>query len=204
MARPTPVGTIKARESTAVPTDAPADPVHSKAEASASDDAESTARDGEPSTNVWTTYSPRLTPKVFLISALGLAVVGTAFGILMKMAAARRRRLLNDPDSDQLDQATRGMSDETSKTSMAPSTKDNGNNRPNRGRIKTPVSNSERTTTEPIKTSMAPPMSGKRTTRLNPEQITAPVSHSEPTTKVAGTTHAIRPRSVKETIRLRN
>ena len=73
------------------------DRVHSKAEALASDDAESTARDAEPSTNVWTIRSLRLTPKVFLISALGLAVVGTLFGILMKMAAARRRRLFNDP-----------------------------------------------------------------------------------------------------------
>ena len=75
----------------------PRTPVHSKAEALASDDAESTARDAEPSTNVWTIRSLRLTPKVFLISALGLAVVGTLFGILMKMAAARRRRLFNDP-----------------------------------------------------------------------------------------------------------
>ena len=165
-----------------MPTGAAADPVHSKAEALASDDAESTARDAEPSTNVWTIRSLRLTPKVFLISALGLAVVGTLFGILMKMAAARRRRLFNDPDSDQLDQATEMMSNETFKTSMAPSTNSNGNNRPNRGRITTPVSHSERATAEPIKTNMAPPMSGKRTTRLNREQVSATVSHSEPTT----------------------
>jgi hypothetical protein len=164
-----------------VPIGAAADPVHSKAEALASDDAESTARDAEPSTNVWTIRSLRLTPKVFLISALGLAVVGTLFGILMKMAAARRRRLFNDPDSDQLDQATEMMSNETFKTSMAPSTNSNGNNRPNRGRITTPVSHSERATAEPIKTNMAP-MSGKRTTRLNREQVSATVSHSEPTT----------------------
>jgi hypothetical protein len=179
---PPAVGTIKAQESSTVPIGAAADPVHSKAEALASDDAESTARDAEPSTNVWTIRSLRLTPKVFLISALGLAVVGTLFGILMKMAAARRRRLFNDPDSDQLDQATEMMSNETFKTSMAPSTNSNGNNRPNRGRITTPVSHSERATAEPIKTNMAPPMSGKRTTRLNREQVSATVSHSEPTT----------------------
>jgi hypothetical protein len=179
---PPAVGTIKAQESSTVPIGAAADPVHSKAEALASDDADSTARDAEPSTNVWTIRSLRLTPKVFLISALGLTVVGTLFGILMKMAAARRRRLLNDPDSDQLDQATEMMSNETFKTSMAPSTNSNGNNRPNRGRITTPVSHSERATAEPIKTNMAPPMSGKRTTRLNREQVSATVSHSEPTT----------------------
>jgi len=179
---PPAVGTIKAQESSTVPIGAAADPVHSKAEALASDDAESTARDAEPSSNVWTIRSLRLTPKVFLISALGLAVVGTLFGILMKMAAARRRRLFNDPDSDQLDQATEMMSNETFKTSMAPSTNSNGNNRPNRGRITTPVSHSERATAEPIKTNMAPPMSGKRTTRLNREQVSATVSHSEPTT----------------------
>ena len=174
--------TIKAQESSTVQTGAAADPVHSKAEALASDDAESNARDAESSTNVWTIHSLSLTPKVFLISALGLAVVGTLFGILMKMAAARRRRLFNDPDSDQLDQATEMMSNETFKTSMAPSTNSNGNNRPNRGRITTPVSHSERATAEPIKTNMAPPMSGKRTTRLNREQVSATVSHSEPTT----------------------
>jgi hypothetical protein len=166
-----------------VPIGAAADPVHSKAEALASDDAESTARDAEPSTNVWTIRSLRLTPKVFLISALGLAVVGTLFGILMKMAAARRRRLFNDPDSDQLDQATEMMSNETFKTSMAPSTNSNGNNRPNRGRITTPVSHSERATAEPIKTNMAPPMSGKRTTRLNREpSFGHRQPYSEPTT----------------------
>jgi hypothetical protein len=180
---PPAVDTIKAQESSTVPTGAAADPVHSKAEALASDDAESTAREAEPSTNVWTIRSLRLTPKVFLISALGLAVVGTLFGILVKMAAARRRRLiLNDPDSDQFDQAAEMMSNETIKTSMAPSTNSNRNNRPNRGRITTPVSHSERATAEPIKTNMAPPMSGKRTTRPNPEQVAAAVNHSEPTT----------------------
>jgi hypothetical protein len=122
-----------------------------------------------------------LTPKVFFISALGLAVVGTLFGILMKMAAARRRRLiLNDPDSDQFDQAAEMMSNETIKTSMAPSTSSNRNNRPNRGRITTPVGHSEPATAEPIETNMAPPMSGKRTARLNREQVSPPVSHSEP------------------------
>ena len=182
---PPAVDTIKAQESsTSARTRRCLDPVHSKAEALApSDDAESTAREAEPSTNVWTIRSLRLTPKVFFISALGLAVVGTLFGILMKMAAARRRRLiLNDPDSDQFDQAAEMMSNETIKTSMAPSTNSNRNNRPNRGRITTPVSHSERATAEPIKTNMAPPMSGKRTTRPNPEQVAAAVNHSEPTT----------------------
>jgi hypothetical protein len=179
---PPTVGTIKARESTAVTTDAPADSVHSKAEALASDDAGSTARDGEPTTNIWTIRSLRLTPKVFLIFALGLAVVGTVFGILMKMAAARRRRLvLNDPDSDQDDKATRGMSGETIKTSMAPSISGKRTTPPNRVHVTAPVTHSEPTTAETITKSMAP-MSGKRTNGLNPGQVRPPVGHSEPAT----------------------
>jgi hypothetical protein len=154
-------GTIKAQESTVVTTDAPADSVHS----------------------IWTIRSLRLTPKAFLIFAFGLAVIGTLFGILMKMAAARRRRLiLTDPDSDQLDKATAGMSGETIKTTMAPSTSSKSTNRPNRGQGTTPVSHSEPTTAETIKTSMA--SMSKGTNRPNRGQVTAPpVSHSEPTTK---------------------
>ena len=67
---PPAAGAIKAQESGTKPIGA-TDSVHSQAEASAPDDAESNAREAEPSVNFWTIRSLRLTPKVFLI--LGLA-----------------------------------------------------------------------------------------------------------------------------------
>jgi hypothetical protein len=69
----------------------------------ASHDAESTAGSGEPTTttNVGIAGFLGATPQVFLIIALGLAVIGILFRIVLTIAAARRARLvLNQPASD--------------------------------------------------------------------------------------------------------
>ena len=101
---PPAVGTIKAQESIAVPTDARGDSAGSKADTLASNDAESTARSGEPTTNVGMAGSLRATPQMFLIIALGLAVVGILSRIVMTIAAARRARVVfNHPESDRVD-----------------------------------------------------------------------------------------------------
>jgi hypothetical protein len=150
--------------------------VHSKEDALASDDAESTARDDVPTANTWMARFLKLEPKVFLIFALGLAMVGTLFGILIKMAATRRRRLiLKEPASNQVDKATARTSGAAIKRNIAPST-DKRTNRPNRAQVAPSASYSEPTTTESVKTSTA---SSKRTTR---PKVTAPVSVSELTT----------------------
>jgi hypothetical protein len=173
---PPTVGTIKAQETASAPTDARVDTVHSKEDALASDDVESTARDDVPTASTWMTSFLRLKPKVFLIFALGLAMVGTLFGILMKMAAKRRRRLiLKEPASNQVDKATAGASGAAIKRNIAPST-DKRTDRPNRGQVAASASYSEPTTTESVKTGAA---SSKRTTRV---KVTAPVSISELTT----------------------
>ena len=173
---PPTVGTIKAQESTTTPADARANTVHSKEDALASDDAESTARDDVPTANTWMARFLKLEPKVFLIFALGLAMVGTLFGILIKMAAVRRRRLISkEPASNQVDKATARTSGAAIKRNIAPST-DKRTNRPNRAQVAPSASYSEPTTTESVKTSTA---SSKRTTR---PKVTAPVSVSELTT----------------------
>ena len=87
-----------------MPTDARADSAGSKADTLASNDAESTARSGEPTTNVGMAGSLRATPQMFLIIALGLAVVGILSRIVMTIAAARRARVVfNHPESDRVD-----------------------------------------------------------------------------------------------------
>ena len=83
------VTTLKAPQRIVVPTDAPADSVRSNADALASDDADSTGRDREPTTNPGMAGFLRLTPKMLLIFALGLAVLGTLSRIVIKIAAAR-------------------------------------------------------------------------------------------------------------------
>jgi hypothetical protein len=85
------VTTLKAPQRIVVPTDAPADSVRSNADALASDDADSTGRDREPTTNPGMAGFLRLTPKMLLIFALGLAVLGTLSRIVIKIAAARAR-----------------------------------------------------------------------------------------------------------------
>jgi hypothetical protein len=175
---PPAVGTIKAEESIAESTDARADMVDPKADALVSDNAGSTARDSEPTAKIPLAGSLRLTPKIFLIVALALAVVGTLFRILMKIAAARRGRT-----------ATAGMSGETIKAGMAPSM--GGTTRPDRRHVTATTSHAEPRTTsgwdnsagmsgDTIKATMAPTMGA--TTRPNRRHVTNPSSDAEPTT----------------------
>jgi hypothetical protein len=98
------VGTIQTQESIAVPTDAHADSARVKADTLASNNAEGTAESGEPSTNVGMAGSLSATPQMFLIIALGLAVVGILSRIVMTIAAARRARVVfNHSESDRVD-----------------------------------------------------------------------------------------------------
>jgi hypothetical protein len=98
------VGAIQTQESIALPTDARADSARVKADTLASNNAEGTAESGEPSTNVGMAGSLRATPQIFLIIALGLAVVGILSRIVMTIAAARRARVVfNHPESDRID-----------------------------------------------------------------------------------------------------
>jgi hypothetical protein len=85
------VTTVKAPQRIVVPTDAPADSVRSNADALASDDADSTARESEPATTHGMAGFLRFTPKMLLVFALGLAVLGTLSRIVIKIAAARAR-----------------------------------------------------------------------------------------------------------------
>jgi hypothetical protein len=87
---PPAVATVKAQEPTAVATDAPA--------ASVSDDAEKTARRGEPTNNAG---MPMI---IFPGLALGLAAVGILSLVVRKIAAARRARIIiNHPEPDRVD-----------------------------------------------------------------------------------------------------
>ena len=102
---PPAVATVKTQEPGAVPTDAPAESVSPKADARAPDGAESTARGGEPTTNAGMAGSLTATPmEMLLILALGLAVVSTLSRVVMKIAAARRARVIIDhPEFDWVD-----------------------------------------------------------------------------------------------------
>jgi hypothetical protein len=87
---PPAVATVKPQELIAVPTDAPA--------ASVSDDAEKTARRGEPTNNAG---MPMI---IFPGLALGLAAVGILSLVVRKIAAARRARIINNhPEPDKVD-----------------------------------------------------------------------------------------------------
>jgi hypothetical protein len=79
---PVAVAAVKAQEPIAVPTDARADSV--------SDDAEKTARRAEPTNNVGMSII------IFLLLALGLAVVGIVSRVVVKNVAARRARIIID------------------------------------------------------------------------------------------------------------
>lgn len=79
---PVAVAAVKAQEPIAVPTDARADSV--------SDDAEKTARRAEPTNNVGMLII------IFLLLALGLAVVGIVSRVVVKNVAARRARIIID------------------------------------------------------------------------------------------------------------
>jgi hypothetical protein len=84
------VAMVKAQEPIAVATDAPA--------ASVSDDAEKTARRGEPTNNAG---MPMI---IFPGLALGLAAVGILSLVVRKIAAARRARIIiNHPEPDRVD-----------------------------------------------------------------------------------------------------
>ena len=85
---PTAVATVKAQEPIAVLTDAPTDSV--------SDNAERTARGDDPTNNAG---MPMI---IFLILALGLALVGTLSRDVMKIAAARRERVSARPGAGAL------------------------------------------------------------------------------------------------------
>ena len=101
---PPAVGTIQTQESVAMPTDARGDSAGAKADTLAANDAESTARSGEPTTNVGMAGSLGATLQIFLIIALGLVVVGILSRIVMTIAAARRARVVfNHPESDRVD-----------------------------------------------------------------------------------------------------
>jgi hypothetical protein len=87
---PPAVATGNAQEPIAVPTDAPAAPV--------SDDAERTARAGEP------TNKAGMPMMIFPSLALGLAAVGILSLVVIKTAAARRARIItSDPEPDMVD-----------------------------------------------------------------------------------------------------
>jgi len=101
---PPAVGAVQPQQSIAIPTDARTESADVKSDTLASNDAESTAGSGEPTTNVGTAGYLRATPQVFLIIALGLAVIGILFRIVLTIAAARRARLvLNQPASDRVE-----------------------------------------------------------------------------------------------------
>ena len=108
---PPAVATVKAQEPSAVPTDAPAESVSPKADARASDDAESTARGGEPTTNAGMAGSLTATPmEMLLILALGLVVVGTLSRVVMKIPESdwvddqRQHEWRNDQDHGSVDE----------------------------------------------------------------------------------------------------
>ena len=104
-----------------MPTDA-RDSAGAKADTLAANDAESTARSGEPTTNVGMAGSLRATLQMFLIIALGLVVVGILSRIVMTIAAARRARVVfNHPNPTGSTIKVR-MSGGTIKTSVPPST----------------------------------------------------------------------------------
>jgi hypothetical protein len=136
---PPTVATVKAHQRIAVPTDTRADSIRPKADALTSNDAESTARGDEPTTKTGTAGPP----KMFVIFALGLAVIGTLSRILMKIAAAHRARV----DFDRINKSTAGKRGSTIRTSRTPSV--NGKNTTHLYRaqgIAAPVSHSQPTT----------------------------------------------------------
>jgi hypothetical protein len=105
---PPAIATVKPQERSAVPT------VPLKADALASNDAERTTQTG---TDGWL----RPTPKIYLICALGLAVIGAVSRILMIAAAHGPRVFWNFPNSDWVAKSTAGESGATSGSSRASS-----------------------------------------------------------------------------------
>ena len=101
-----PVAAAIAQEPTAPPSDARKESIRPTADTLVADDAKSTSRGG-PSTNnpTGTTTSTSLMPvEMFLIAALGLVVAGFLLRIVMKISAARRRRITIDrQDFDRID-----------------------------------------------------------------------------------------------------
>ena len=103
------VATTKAQEPIEAPTGAGADTVRFKAGARASGDAEGTARGGDDAA---VTGSPTAAPmkmlmKIFLILVLVLAVAGIVSRFVIKIAAARRARVIIDhPEFDWVEDPT--------------------------------------------------------------------------------------------------
>jgi hypothetical protein len=94
--------TVKAQKANAAPTDGRANSVPPKTDARASDNARSTARGVEPTTNAGLAGFLRARPiTMFLIFAFGLMLAGTLSRVVMKIAAARRARvIINQGESD--------------------------------------------------------------------------------------------------------
>jgi hypothetical protein len=101
---PPAVSTIQAQEGIGVPPDARADSAGAKADTFSSNDAASTTRSDQPTTNIGMARSLGATPQMFLIIALGLLVIGILSRIVMTIAAARRAPVVsNHAESDQVD-----------------------------------------------------------------------------------------------------
>ena len=87
-----------------MPPDARAESAGAKADTFSSNDAASTARSDQPTTNIGMARSLGATPQMFLIIALGLLVIGILSRIVMTIAAARRAPVVsNRAGSDQVD-----------------------------------------------------------------------------------------------------
>src|SRR6516164_3611352 len=100
-----PVAAVIAPEPTAPPSDARTESLRPSVDASASDDAKNTSRD-DPSTNnpTGTTSTSLMPVEMLFIAALGLVVAGFLIRIVMKISAARRRRITVDHhDVDRID-----------------------------------------------------------------------------------------------------
>ena len=92
-----PVATVKTQEPAALSSDTRTESSRPTADTRVSDDAESTARGGALTTNSGTTTSAAVTPvEMFPIIALGLIVAGLLLRVVMKITAARRRRITID------------------------------------------------------------------------------------------------------------
>src|SRR6516162_2715357 len=100
-----PVAAVIASESTTAPSEAQTESLRPTVDTSVSDDAKNTSRDSPSTNNPTGTTSTSLMPvEMLLIAALGLVVAGFLLRIVMKISAARRRRITIDHhDVDRVD-----------------------------------------------------------------------------------------------------
>jgi hypothetical protein len=100
-----PVAAAIAPEPTAPPSDARTESLRPTVDTSVSDDAKNTSRGGPSTNNPTGTTSTSLMPvEMLFIAALGLVVAGFLLRIVMKISAARRRRITIDHhDVDRID-----------------------------------------------------------------------------------------------------